>query len=81
MARFQVADGGNGLQIYMVNINILNKQWRTAEYGRLFNFEVWWGLTTPRHKKPACYMGPCICGFFEHGNELLGSIEGGEFRD
>jgi hypothetical protein len=33
MARPQVADGGNGLQIWRVAANILNKQSRTAEKG------------------------------------------------
>jgi hypothetical protein len=31
MARPQVADGGNGLQIWRVAANILNKQSRTAD--------------------------------------------------
>jgi hypothetical protein len=33
MARPQVADGGNGLQIWRVAANILNKQSRTADKG------------------------------------------------
>jgi hypothetical protein len=33
MARPQVADGGNGLQIWRVAENILNKQSRTADKG------------------------------------------------
>jgi hypothetical protein len=33
MARAQVADGGNGLQIWSVAANILNKQSRTADKG------------------------------------------------
>jgi hypothetical protein len=33
MARPQVADGGDGLQIWRVAANILNKQSRTAEKG------------------------------------------------
>jgi hypothetical protein len=33
MARPQVADGGNGLQIWRVSENILNKQSRTADKG------------------------------------------------
>jgi hypothetical protein len=35
MARPQVADGGDGLQIWRVAANILNKQWRTADRGCL----------------------------------------------
>jgi hypothetical protein len=33
MARPQVADGGNGLQIWRVAANILNKQSRTVDKG------------------------------------------------
>jgi hypothetical protein len=33
MARPQVADGGEGLQIWRVAANILNKQSRTADKG------------------------------------------------
>jgi hypothetical protein len=33
MARLQVADGGDGLQIWKVAANILNKQSRTADKG------------------------------------------------
>jgi hypothetical protein len=33
MTRLQVADGGEGLQIWRVAANILNKQWRTADKG------------------------------------------------
>jgi hypothetical protein len=33
MARPQVADGGDGLQIWMVAANILNKQSRAADKG------------------------------------------------
>jgi hypothetical protein len=33
MARLQIADGGDGLQIWRVAINISNKQSRTADRG------------------------------------------------
>jgi hypothetical protein len=33
MARPQVADGGDGLQLWRVATDILNKQLQTAEYG------------------------------------------------
>jgi hypothetical protein len=33
MSRPQVADGGDGLQIWRVAVNILNKQSRTADKG------------------------------------------------
>jgi hypothetical protein len=40
MARPQVADGGNGLQIWRVAANILNKQSRTADKGWSSSFWV-----------------------------------------
>jgi hypothetical protein len=33
MARLQVADGGDGLQIWKVPVNILNKQSQAADKG------------------------------------------------
>jgi hypothetical protein len=51
-ARPRVADGGDGLQIWRVAANILNKQSRTADEG-WSSSEV---LTTHhRKKKKACY--------------------------
>jgi hypothetical protein len=38
MARPQVADGGDGLQIWRVAANILNKQSRTTDKGRSSSF-------------------------------------------
>jgi hypothetical protein len=61
MARPQVADGGDGLQIWKVAANILNKQSRTADRGGPPAKRLGVGLTTPRlknklvtkiHKKP-----------------------------
>jgi hypothetical protein len=40
MARPQVADGGEGLQIWRVVANILNKQSRTADKGWPSSLEV-----------------------------------------
>jgi hypothetical protein len=82
MARPQVADGGDGLQIWTVAANILNKQWRTAD-------KVWssnWGLGVEltAHSKyklvTRCQEGPRsrtgtgsaegpVEGSCEHGNE------------
>jgi hypothetical protein len=53
MARPQVADGGDVLQIWMVAVNILNKQSRTADKGWSSSLGV--GLTTPHRKKYTCY--------------------------
>jgi hypothetical protein len=68
-------------------VNILNKQSQTAEQLISGGLPVWGlgeSVTTPHHKKPACYemlhktleWGTC-----EHGNEPLGSIKGSEFPD
>jgi hypothetical protein len=40
MARPQVADGGDGLQLWRVVANILNKQSRTADMGWSSSLEV-----------------------------------------
>jgi hypothetical protein len=63
MARPQVADGGDGLQIWRVVANMLNKQSRTADKKRPSSLELGVELTTPHHKKLSvikCYMGPWI---------------------
>jgi hypothetical protein len=61
MARPQVADGGDGLQIWRVAAIILNKQLRTADMGWSFRWGLGVGLTLPHlnnklvtkdHKKP-----------------------------
>jgi hypothetical protein len=54
MARPQVADEGDGLQIWRVAANILNKQWRTADRGGPPAWGLGGGLTTP-HKNFNCY--------------------------
>jgi hypothetical protein len=50
MARPQVADGGDGLQIWRVAANILNKQSRIAERGVPPAWVFGIGLTTPYRK-------------------------------
>jgi hypothetical protein len=40
MARPQISDGGEGLQIRRVAENIVNKQARTVDKGRSFGLEV-----------------------------------------
>jgi hypothetical protein len=61
MARPQVADGGEGLQIWMVAANILNKQSRTADKGWPSSLGVGRGANnSPQYKnKPVtkCYKG------------------------
>jgi hypothetical protein len=51
MARPQVADEGDGLQIWMVAANILNKQTRQPIRGGPPALGLGVGLTTPRLKK------------------------------
>jgi hypothetical protein len=48
-----VADGGDGLQIWMVAANISNKQWRTAGNGWSSALEV----GERRHFVRKCYAG------------------------
>jgi hypothetical protein len=72
LASPRVSDGGDGLQIWRVDENILNKQSQTAlqemvlQLGGLRRC-----LTTAN-----CYTGPCV-----HGSEPSGSIKGREFLD
>jgi hypothetical protein len=48
MARLQVADRGNGLQIWRVAANILKKQLRTADRGWPSSLGVGWGCCEVR---------------------------------
>jgi hypothetical protein len=50
MARSQVADGEDGLQIWRVAANLLNKQSRTADKGWSSSWGLGMGLKTPLHK-------------------------------
>jgi hypothetical protein len=50
MERPQVADGGDGLQIWRVAANILNKQSRTANKEWFSSLGVRRGATTPHRK-------------------------------
>jgi hypothetical protein len=51
MAHHQVADGGDGLQLWRIAGNILNTQLQTAVRGRYSSLGGWvGGLTTPHHK-------------------------------
>jgi hypothetical protein len=46
-ARLQVADRGDGFQIWRVAADVLNKQSRTADSGWSFSLGVWWGANNP----------------------------------
>jgi hypothetical protein len=50
MACPQAADRGDGLQMWSVAANILNKQSRTADNGWLSSLGLGGGLTTPHRK-------------------------------
>jgi len=50
MVHPQVGDGGEGLQILRVAVNILNKQLQTANKGWSSSLWLGVGLTTLRHK-------------------------------
>jgi hypothetical protein len=53
MARPEVADGGEGLQIWRVAVNIMNTQSWTVHKGWSSSLKV--GLTTLHCKNLACY--------------------------
>jgi hypothetical protein len=55
IARLQVADGGEGFQIWRVAANILNKQSLKADREKSFSLGVGRGATTPPHRKVMCY--------------------------
>jgi hypothetical protein len=55
MARPQVADGGEGLQIWRVAAKILNKLSRTADKWCPCSLGVGRGVTTPHCNKIVCY--------------------------
>jgi hypothetical protein len=55
MARPKVADGREGLQIWRVAANTLNRQSRTADKGWPSSLGVERGLTTPHRKKVRRY--------------------------
>jgi len=57
MANPQVADGKDDLQIWRLAVNILNKQFWTANKGWSSNLGVreWANTHHSKKKKPACY--------------------------
>jgi hypothetical protein len=54
MARPQVADGGDGLQIWRVAADILNQQLRSADQSRPAAWGLGVDLTTHPKKKNIC---------------------------
>jgi hypothetical protein len=85
MARPRVADIGDGLQIWRVAANILNKQSRTADRGWPSSLGVGRGLTIPAVKHYICcevctrtsemdgFSGTTQAGSCEYGYEPSGS--------
>jgi hypothetical protein len=86
MERPRFADGGDGLQLWRVAENILNKQSRTADKGWSSSLGALGDrITSPRRKKTPCYKmlhtASELAGTCEHGSEPSRSITGGEFLD
>jgi hypothetical protein len=84
MARPQIADGGDGLQIWRVAANI-SKQSRTADTGWSFSLEVECGTNNSSRKtQPCCEIvnrASDLAGFYEQGNEMSGCINSAECSD
>jgi hypothetical protein len=89
MARPQVADGGEGLQIWRVAANILNNQSQAADKGWTSRLGLGVGLLTPHRKESNVLrnvskcLGPelILClrigsrvGFYDHGYEPSVSV-------
>jgi hypothetical protein len=55
MVHLQVVDGGEGLQIWRVIANILNKQTWATDRGGPPSFGLGGGLTTRHYRKQTCY--------------------------
>jgi len=55
MTRHELADGGNGLQVWRVTANILNKQLRTSDKGGPLPWMPDEAVTIPNRKKLPCY--------------------------
>jgi len=64
MALPQVADGGEGLQVWRVVANIFNKQSLTADKRWSSSLGVGRGATTPHRKKVIC------CEMFQSASDL-----------
>jgi hypothetical protein len=93
VAHSHVVGVGDGLQIWNVDVKILNKQSRTANGGVVFQFR-WCAVTS--HSRVRNVTGGLGCegflwnnlrlttfsseGFCEHGSELLGFVRGGLFH-
>jgi len=86
MGRLRVADGRDDVQIWWkVAANILNKHRLELTNDRPPTCRVGRESTPPECNKPACnemlHRASDLAGSYEHGNEILGSIKGGEILD
>jgi hypothetical protein len=80
----RVADGGDGLQIWRVAENSLNKQLRTADKWWYSSLDVELGAENSSPYRTGCYdmlHRASEVVSYEHSNEPSGSISGGEFLD
>jgi hypothetical protein len=83
MARPQVVDGEDGLQVWRITANILNKQSHTANKGwsSCLGFGVGLQLTvknklvTKCHKRPQTWTEGPVEGSSEHGTEPSNTIK------
>jgi hypothetical protein len=73
MALAQVADGGDGLQIWRVAANILNKQSRTADRGWPSSLGVGRGANNP-HRKYILYLCVCVAKCLQGPREWTASL-------
>jgi hypothetical protein len=84
-SRPRVADRGEGIQIWRVAANILNKQSRTADNVWSFVLEVSRGTKSHHSRETACYemlhRASELVGSCDHSNEPLDSKQGGEILD
>jgi len=55
MVCLRFADGGDGLQMWRVAVNMLNKQSQTADKRRLSGLGIWWGSNSPSPLKISFY--------------------------
>jgi hypothetical protein len=76
MARHRVADRGDGLQLWRVDANILNKQSLTADRGWPSSLGVGRGLKTPRRKN--LYLLRSMCNGLGNGRILWHDLSTGK---
>jgi hypothetical protein len=82
VAHPRAADGGDGLQMWRVVLNILNKQSRTADKGWSPSVGVGRGADySPWKNRLLRNINTRLAGCCEHGNKRAGSIKGEKLLD